>query len=141
MTRANAIPGLVRDMTAAWNAHDAERLLAFYSPEYEGSDVCESAPQRGLADARRSIEQYLRAFPGAEVTIEDTLVEDDRLVVVWRARGKHQGTMLNIPATGREVEVCGVSVLTTRDGKVIRARQVWDVAALLRSIGLLPELL
>ena len=140
MTETDTIPGLVQDMTAAWNAHDSERLLAFYSPEYEGSDVCEAAPQLGLEAARRSIEGYLRAFPGSYVTVEDTLVQDDRLVVVWRAHGKHQGTVMNIPATGREVEVCGVSVLTTRDGKIVRARQVWDVAALLRGIGLLPEL-
>ena len=34
----------------------------------------------------------------------------------------------------------GVSALTLRDGKVIRGLYIWDVAGLLRNIGLLPEL-
>jgi len=134
------VPALVADLNAAWNAHDAERVLAFYSPEYEGTDVAERAPQQGLAGARQSIERFLTAFPNLHITIEETVAQDSRIAVVWRAWGKHQGSMMQIPATGREFEVCGVTILTFQDGKVVRARQVWDVAALLRHIGLLPNL-
>jgi hypothetical protein len=47
---------------------------------------------------------------------------------------------MNIPPTGRNVEVLGTSVLTVGDGKIARGLYIWDVAGLLRSIGLLPEL-
>jgi len=47
---------------------------------------------------------------------------------------------MNIPPTGRAVAVRGTSVLTVEDGKIKRAFRIWDVAGLLRSIGLLPEL-
>jgi hypothetical protein len=47
---------------------------------------------------------------------------------------------MNIPATGRRVEVRGASFLTIEAGKVTRATMLWDVAGMLRGIGLLPDL-
>ena len=59
---------------------------------------------------------------------------------MWTARGTRRGPLLNIPATGRQVEVRGVSVLTYRERKLFRALYLWDLAGLLRDIGLLPSL-
>jgi hypothetical protein len=47
---------------------------------------------------------------------------------------------MNIPATGRPVTVRGVSVCHVEGGRIVRAMHIWDVAGLLRAIGLLPEL-
>ena len=57
-----------------------------------------------------------------------------------KAHGTHLGTLMNIPASGRSVSVRGVSVFTLAAGQVSRATYIWDVAGLLRTIGLLPEL-
>jgi hypothetical protein len=37
--------------------------------------------------------------------------------------------------------VRGVSLLTLESGKIKHAHYIWDVAGLLRAIGLLPDLL
>jgi hypothetical protein len=47
---------------------------------------------------------------------------------------------MHIPPTGRFATVRGVSILTFMDGKIYRGQYMWDVAGLLRAIGLLPEL-
>jgi steroid delta-isomerase-like uncharacterized protein len=131
---------VVEEMLAAWNAHDVDRVLGFYTPDYEGQDVGEPGAQRGLPDVRASVDHYLRAFPDLHVTCEETIVEGDRLVVHWRAHGSHRGMLLHIPPTGREVTVRGVSLLTMRGDKLQRGVHVWDVAGLLRAVGLLPDL-
>jgi predicted ester cyclase len=59
---------------------------------------------------------------------------------VWTARGTHRGSVMNIPPTGRAINVRGVSVLTIENAQVKNAIYIWDVAGLLRNIGLLPEL-
>jgi ketosteroid isomerase-like protein len=46
----------------------------------------------------------------------------------------------DIPPTGREIEVRGVSLLTVEDGKITHGLNVWDTAGLLRALRLLPEL-
>jgi len=47
---------------------------------------------------------------------------------------------LNIPATGRAVRVRGLSMMTMADGRIKRTCLVWNLAGLLRTLGLLPEL-
>ena len=131
---------VVDEMLAAWNTHDVDEVLRFYAPDYEGHDVGEPDAQRGLPDVRASVDHYLRAFPDLCVTCEETIVEGDRVVVRWRAHGSHRGMFMHIPPTGRAVTVRGMSLLTMRGDKLRRGEHVWDVAGLLRAVGLLPDL-
>jgi len=43
------------------------------------------------------------AFPGLRFTVEDLFGEGDRIAVRWRMDGKHTGTFLGNPPTGKEV--------------------------------------
>jgi predicted ester cyclase len=131
---------LVRDLLDTWNAHDLGRIETFYAPYYEGTDVGQAGPQRGPRSVSQNLERYLRAFPDLRFVEKDVVVQGDRAVLVWEARGTHAGKLMNIPPTGRRIAVCGASVLTVEGGRISRGLYVWDVAGLLRSIGLLPEL-
>lgn len=134
------IIGFVRELVDAWNTHDLERALAFYSPGYEGVDVGQASPQRGLEGVRQTMARYWSAFPDLHFTGDETIIEGNRIALAWTARGTHQGTLMNIPATGRSILVPGVSLLTIEGGKITRGLYIWDVAGLLRAIGLLPDL-
>jgi steroid delta-isomerase-like uncharacterized protein len=123
-----------------WNAHDLDGVETFYALEYEGVDVGAADPQLGPKGARQAFERYLRAFPDLQFAISDMIVDGNQVVLVWQAHGTHQGTLMHIPPTYRTIMVWGTSLLTVEDGKIWRARYIWDVAGLLRAIGLLPEL-
>jgi len=124
----------------AWNSHDMERVLTFYSPDYVGSDVGQADLLRGRANLRAILEMYWRAFPDLRFAVTNTVVQDSRVAVVWVAEGTHQGPIMNIPPTGRKVEVRGVSVIDVKDGLIVRGQYIWDLAGMLRNMGLLPEL-
>jgi hypothetical protein len=47
---------------------------------------------------------------------------------------------MNIPPTGRQVQVRGVSIIEVKDGLIVRGQYIWDLAGMLRHMGLLPEL-
>jgi hypothetical protein len=47
---------------------------------------------------------------------------------------------MSIPATGRKLEIRGVSMLTLRDGKFLRDDFYFDSAGMMRQTGLLPSL-
>jgi steroid delta-isomerase-like uncharacterized protein len=131
---------LVRDLLEAWNVHDPERIESFYAQQYEGVDVGQAKPQRGPQDVSRLVKRYLQAFPDLRFADEEVVVQGNRAALVWTARGTHAGELMRIPPTGRRIAVRGTSVLTVENGKVTRGLYIWDVAGLLRSIGLLPEL-
>jgi steroid delta-isomerase-like uncharacterized protein len=130
----------VTQLLEAWNAHDVERVTAFYAPDYEGEDVGQARLQRGLEGVRQTMARYWHAFPDLYLTQEATISQRDQVALFWTARGTHRGKIMNIPPTGRPIQVRGASLLTLQDGKIRHGLTIWDVAGLLRAIGLLPEL-
>lgn len=139
-TTEPAIPGLVAELVAAWNSHDLDRIVNFYAPDYRDSDVAWPVPRRGLEGVRQMMAMYFRAFPDLYFTAESSLIQGEQIALFWRAQGTHQGKVMNIPPTGRSIDVRGTSWLSLTGGKISRAHYVWDVAGLLRQLGLLPEL-
>jgi steroid delta-isomerase-like uncharacterized protein len=124
----------------AWNSHDIEKVLSFYSPEYIGDDVGQASLLRGHEGLRAMLDVYWRAFPDLQFAVKDVVIQDSRVAIVWVAEGTHQGTIMNIPATGHRVEVRGMSIIDVEDGLIVRGQYIWDLAGMLRHMGLLPEL-
>jgi steroid delta-isomerase-like uncharacterized protein len=134
------ITQLVTDLFDAWNSQDVDRVIALYAPDYEGTDIGQANPPLSREGERERVTRYLNAFPDLRFTLENVLVDNNQAAVMWTARGTHQGSLMNIPATGHTVTVRGMSMLVIHEGEIKRAFYVWDLAGLLREIGLLPEL-
>lgn len=124
----------------AWNSHDIAKVLSFYSPDYEGSDVGQAEPVKGHQGLQAILETHWKAFPDLYFIVTNTVVQGCQVVSVWQAEGTHQGPIMNIPPTGRRVQVRGVSIIKVKDGLVVRGQYIWDLAGMLRHMGLLPEL-
>ena len=124
----------------AWNSHDIEKVLDYYSPQYIGEDVGQAFLLRGREGIGAILENYWQAFPDLEFTMTDVVIQDGRVAIVWMAEGTHHGMIMNIPPTGHRVAVRGVSILDIKDGLVVRGQYIWDLAGMLRHMGLLPEL-
>jgi steroid delta-isomerase-like uncharacterized protein len=131
---------LLLQFLEACNHHDIPRIASFFADDYEGMDVAQPRPHHGIRGAYDSLGTYLRAFPDIQITPEQAIVEGDHAVVLWTARGTHKGMLMHIPPTGRQVTIRGVLVLTFFNEKICRAQYIWDVAGMLRNMGLLPEL-
>ena len=126
-------------LLCAWNDHDTEQLILFYAPDYEGMDVDGAEPYRGREGVRAWVNLYWQAFPDLRFKNEEVLVEGNRVAAFWRSLGTHKGVFMRIPPTHRTISVRGVSRLTYENDLIKHGFYIWDVAGLLRSIGLLPE--
>jgi len=124
----------------AWNSHDIEKVLSFYSQEYVGDDVGQASLLRGHEGLRAILESYWGAFPDLRFKVVSTLVDGNRIAIVWVGDGTHHGTIMNIPPTGHKVTVRGVSIIDVKDKMVVSGQYIWDLAGMLRHMGLLPEL-
>ena len=83
--------------------------------------------------------QAVTAFPDVRVTIEDLLAQGDEVVVRWTLRGTHEGELRGgIPATGRQVEVSGITISRIRNGKLIENWGNYDLLGMLQQLGVLP---
>ena len=55
--------------------------------------------------------------------------------------GTHEALFLNVPTTHQPVSVSGTGLFTVEDEQITHAVHLWDLAGLMRSAGLLPDLL
>lgn len=131
---------LISRLMSMWNSHDYSIAHELYAHDYRGVDVTNQARLNGPDAVVRALERLWKAFPDLAFQNEHAIFENDRVALHWSARGTHQGTILNIPATGRTVRVNGVTLLRVVDGKFAQAVHLWDMAGFLRDLGLLPEL-
>lgn len=121
-----------------WNAGNPEAVDAIFAPEFVAHD-----PDRpgldGPEDVKRSVAAFHRAFPDFEISADDFLVADDRVVWRWTMRGTHDGPILGVAGTGTRVTITGISLFRLRDGLLREGWIHWDALGLLRQLGALPR--
>lgn len=137
---ASALPAPVLPLVDAWNQHDLPTIVGCFSTGYEGEDVLMKPPVRGHPGIREATFRYLSAFPDLRLKLHSCIRQGHQIMVSWDAFGTHQGAFLGIPATQRPVHIRGVWVLHIRQGKIVQGHVLWDVASVLRTLRLLPEL-
>jgi len=127
------------DLLEGWNTHDKQRLLDKYHPDFDGEDISECKHAGDLYDAGRMIDYVFTAFGDFDMKLLEWGVDGDNIFFFWRIKGHHRGWLMNIPPTGKPVTFTGSTFLSLKDGLIIKSRRIWDVATVLRQIGLLPE--
>jgi predicted ester cyclase len=110
--------------------------------EYIADDfVAHNPPIPGVSLDREGMKQAAEIFrvatPGRH-EIRMQVAEGDLVVSHIVGRGVHEGELLGIPATNREVETEGIAIHRVRDGKIVEYWSVVDVARVLQQVGALP---
>jgi steroid delta-isomerase-like uncharacterized protein len=111
--------------------------------EIAAADYVENDPfpgqANGLDDLKARVSTLLTAFSPCAFTIEDTVAEDDRVVVRWNSTGTHSGDFLGIPATDRGYTIAGVDIHRVTDGRMAEHWHVVDQLSQLQQLGLIPS--
>jgi predicted ester cyclase len=80
--------------------------------------------------------QNLRtAFPDRTDVIETMIAEGDRVGMIFRVSGTHQGNFYGIPPTGKKFEFLEMAMFRLADGKVTESWFMADEAGLVRQLG------
>jgi steroid delta-isomerase-like uncharacterized protein len=127
----------------AWNSHDPERLLALMTEDIVYDDSASEETMRGHGDVRAFLDMTWRAFPDLRFErIGAPLVSptEPRAAFWWRGTATNTGPVdpPGLAPTGKRIEFEGADFHTYRDGKVAQLRIVFDMADLMRQLGVLP---
>jgi steroid delta-isomerase-like uncharacterized protein len=109
------------------------------APGYVHYDPATGEMGSGTEGLERMLRVYREAFPDFEIRLDEQIATDDRVVERWTGHGTHQGAIMGIPPTGRDIRVSGISIHTLRDGRITETYTVFDTAGMLRQLGALPE--
>jgi steroid delta-isomerase-like uncharacterized protein len=116
-----------------WTAFDA--LVA---PEFVFHNA--STTMQGFEAYRQFILMYFTAFPDSHFTIEDLIAEGDTVVVRYTARGTHQGNLMAIPPTGKQVSVTAIGIFRIGNGIAVEEWVNMDDLGLLQQLGVIPTM-
>jgi steroid delta-isomerase-like uncharacterized protein len=104
-------------------------------------DYVEHDPLPGQGSGRDGAIERFSMIVGAlapRFTIEDVIVDGDRVVVRWTNAGTHVGEFAGIPATGGTFSIAGIDIYRTEGDLLAEHWHVVDQLSMLGQLGLLP---
>lgn len=93
----------------------------------------------GIKGFKAYYQNYLTGFSDVTFTIVDIFGQGDKIVKHWNFKGKHTGDFFGIPATGKVVNVDGVTLVIMKDGKIAQERDFMDNLEFMQQLGVFPR--
>jgi len=107
---------------------------------YVGYDPSIPEPRRGPDGFKENVSTYREAYSDARITVDDQIAEGDKVATRWTGRGKHDGDLMGVAPTGKQVKVSGLTLSRLANGKVIEDYTNWDTFGMMQQLGIVPEL-
>lgn len=128
-----SIKELVSRELLAWNEGRLEVIDEIYAPTFVNHFTGETPES-----VKQKIVMVRAAFPDVQITIDDQVAEEDKVMSRWTARGTHQGEFMGTPATYKRMEQTGISIMRVQEGRIVEGWSRADELGLLQQLGLIP---
>lgn len=93
---------------------------------------------QGPAGPKAIAATYRGAFPDVSYTIEEQLVDGDKVITRWTARGANTGALMGMPPSGKAITITGISIERIANGKIAETWVNYDLLGLLQQVGAVP---
>lgn len=90
-----------------------------------------------LAEDMAAARDERHAMPDMKVAVNQIVAERDLVAVYWTASGTNTQPGMGIPATGKKINVNGMTFFRFEAGKICEEWSVWDMLSIMRQAGIL----
>lgn len=111
-------------------------MPAFFAPEYISHRPGGDMPLETFVQYQIT---RLPAFPDLSCTVEDIIAEGQKVMVRFVVHGTHLGTFRGIPATGKKIEMGGISLERCAGGKIVEGWHYSDTHGMMQQLGMIPS--
>jgi predicted ester cyclase len=130
-----AVVRLIEEAWSAGNLHVADEVLApGYVIRHDPGDPWE-AKTLSLETFKERVVHARTVFPDLRFTILELIAEGDKVAVSWRFRGTQAGPLPGVPASGRQVDVSGLTIYDFHGDKIAGHWQEIDRVGLMQQLG------
>jgi hypothetical protein len=129
---------MVRSIYAAWERGDFTST-EWAHPEIElvAADGLDAGTWKGLAGMRQGWLEWLSAWEGYRVEVEEYReLDDGRILVLMLHCGRGRASGVDVGQIGEAGKRAGANVLHLRDGKVTKIFLYWGRARALADLGI-----
>ena len=92
----------------------------------------------GLKDYKKSMSELFDAFPDSHMTIDDMVVEGDKIAARYTITGTHKGEYMGIPATNKKVTIWVIEIDRIVGGKFVEGWIRFDTMGFMQQLGVVP---
>lgn len=132
---SDAVSAWLRHVWQQIHASEAKSMQQFFADDYVRHS---SEADYSRDDFVSTLRERHEAFPDLVSTIEDIVVDGDKLAYRWTSTGHHEGTYLGVPPTGKLVTASGITISRIQDGKIAEDWATWNKVSVLHSLGVIP---
>jgi steroid delta-isomerase-like uncharacterized protein len=115
---------------------DLDLIDEMYTPDFVWHEPDQDI--QGSEEAKQFVATFLEAFPDLNVTVEDEIAEGDKVVTRWTIRGTHQGELMGIAPTEKQIELKGITIHRFEGDKIAEEWERYDNLGMMQQLGALP---
>ena len=128
---------LVRFIDEAWNRGDYAAMPDLFTADAALSYRGHAFPGTA-AQVTDTVKRWRTGFPDFHFTIEDMLVDGDKVAVRLTFTGTNLGPFWG-PATGRHISVAQMLICRLKDGRIGACWEDYDEYGMRQQLGLIPR--
>jgi steroid delta-isomerase-like uncharacterized protein len=92
----------------------------------------------GRGDLKRAMERVATALTDPVFTVDDTIAEDDRVVVRLTASATQTGEFMGLPPSGKRYTIAEIHIFRVRRGRITEHWHQFDQLGMMRQLGAMP---
>ena len=128
----------------AMSAGDMDTVRSIFHEDCVSTDFATGQVSKGVEGNMADVQAWRSSFGDMKVEAVSHAVSGNTVVTEMKFSGTNTGDMplpdgSAIPATGKRVEMQGCQICEFKDGKMINARQYYDMMGMMAQLGLLPS--
>jgi steroid delta-isomerase-like uncharacterized protein len=111
-----------KSMEEIWSKGNLDAAGEVYAADVVIHNAAPGNPG-GLEGVRFTVNGIRSAFPDLQFTVEDLIVEGDKVAQRWSWTGTQKGEFMGAPPTGTKTTMSGMSIVRIANGKIV---EIWS---------------
>jgi steroid delta-isomerase-like uncharacterized protein len=129
-----------RVLEECFNEGNLDLLDQCCTPNVVQHDPSTNGDLRGPKALKEQIQIYRDGMSDLEMTIDDVIAADDKVVTRWRGSGTNDGMMMGMPPTGKSAEVTGITIdRFDSAGRITEIWTEWDNLGFITQLGVAEQ--
>lgn len=114
---------------------DLDALTSFCAATFYDHNPIAGAEEGGIAAAREGFERLHRGMPDVRASVEEVLVDGERVFARSAFTGTHQGDLMGLRPTGKRIKMVVWHLFRVEEGRIVEHRSQSDLLSVLRQVA------
>jgi len=84
---------------------------------------------------KRSVSEWLTAFPDTVSVVKDMVAEGDKVAARWTTQATHRSEFMDVPPSGNRIDVTWFGILRLSGDKIVESWDTFNVVEMMQHLG------